>query len=198
MAMKTKILRQLHGVSEEIGMYLFNFILFLIRRIEKRVGRRVIVRRVALKHFSFMVWTFKRTMLPLGFCYLLVGLFYRKAVFDSLLWGLSLFVYGNFFPDFDSLFTVRNNRSAKKLSWHKKCLLLCFTPICIYLFSIGKWKIPLSETPKIFHSFKSVTIYGVFLSLLGFLLYGNLIEIASPLIFGLLGYLAHLKVDKYW
>ncbi len=196
-AMKTKILRQLHGVSEEIGMYLFNFILFLIRSIEKKVGRRIIVRRVALKHFSFMVWMFKKIVLPLGFCYLLVGLFYQEAVLDSLLWGIMLFVYGNFFPDFDSLFMGRKNR-VMKLSWHKKCLLLCFAPLCILMFSMGKWKIPLLETPKIFHSFKSVTIYCVFLSLLGFLFYGNLIEITSPLIFGLLGYLAHLKVDKYW
>jgi len=196
-AMKTKILRQLHGVSEEMGMYLFNFILFLIQSIEKKVRRRIIVRRVALEHFSFMVWMFKKIVLPLGFCYLLVGLFYQETVFDSLLWGIILFVYGNFFPDFDSLFIGRKNR-AMKLSWHKKCLLLCFAPVCILMFTMGKWKIPLSKTPKIFHSFKSVTIYGVFLSLLGFLLYGNLIEITSPLIFGLLGYLAHLKVDKYW
>ena len=144
-----------------------------------------------------MVWIFKTIMFPLGFCYLVVGLFYREVVFDSLVWRLSLFVYGNFFLDFDSLFTGRNKRDMK-LSWYKKCLLLCFAPICIFMFYIGKWKIPLSETPMMFHSFKSVMIYGIFLCLFGLLLYDNLIEIASPLIFGLLGYLAHLKADKYW
>ncbi|MFQ6081588.1 MAG: hypothetical protein ACE5OW_07975, partial [Candidatus Bathyarchaeia archaeon] len=63
--MKTKVfLRQLHGFSEELGDYLFNFILFLIRRVEKRAGKRVVVRRVALEHFSFMVWIFKTIVLP--------------------------------------------------------------------------------------------------------------------------------------
>jgi hypothetical protein len=197
--MKTKIFprQQLHGFLEETGGYLFNFILFLIRSVEKRAGRRVVTRRRALEHFSFMVWIFKSIVLPLGVCYLAVGLFYREVVFDSLVWGLSLFVYGNFFPDFDSLFTGRNKRGMK-LSWYKKCLLLFFAPVCVFMFYIKKWKIPLSETPKMFHSFKSVMMYGVFLGLLGLLLYDNLIEIASPLIFGLLGYLAHLKVDRYW
>jgi len=183
---------------EEINEYFLNFTLFLIRSVERKVRRRIILRKVALEHFSFMVWAFQRIVLPMVFGYLVVGFLFHEVVFDSLILGLLLFVYGNFFPEFDSLFKVRNNRSGKKLSWYKKCLLLCFAPVCIFMFSIGKWKIPLSETPKIFHSFKSVTIYGVFLSLLGFLLYGNLIEIASPLIFGLSGYLAHLKVDKYW
>lgn len=183
---------------KEINEYILNFTLFLIRSVERKVRRRIILRKVVLEHFSFMVWAFQRIVLPMVFCYLVVGFLFHEVVFDSLILGLLLFVYGNFFPDFDSLFRVGNNRSGKKLSWLKKGLLLCFAPVCIFMFSIGRWKIPLSGTPKIFHSFKSVTIYGVFLSLLGFFLYGNLIEIPSPLIFGLSGYLAHLKVDKYW
>ncbi len=190
--------RHFNTFFEEIGDYLFNLILFVIRSIEKRVHRRIIVRKVASKHFSYMARTFKMVILPVVFCYLMFGILLQEKVFDSLIFGLELYIYGNFLPDFDTLFTRRRRKRADRLPWFKKCLLLCFAPFCILMFYKGAWKIPSSETSRIFHNFKSVIIYGLFLFSLGFLLYDNIIETVSPLIFGLSGYLTHLKVDDYW
>jgi len=181
-----------------MGEYFFNLILFFVRSVERKVRRRIVVRRVALQHFSNMVWTFQRVILPIILCYLMVGLFIQEPIFGPLVLGLILFVYGNFFPDFDSLFRRRKGQNTKKLNWFKRILLLCFAPIFILMFYKGAWKIPSSETSRIFHNFKSVTMYGLFLFSLGYLIYNSLIEASTPLIFGLSGYLAHLKVDKYW
>lgn len=181
-----------------MGESFFDLILFFIRSVERKVRRRIVVRRVALQHFSFMIWSFQRVILPIILCYLMVGLFIQKAVFGPLVLSLALFVYGNFFPDFDSLFRRRKVQNTKMLNWFRRFLLLCFAPIFILMFYKGVWKIPSSETTMIFHNFKSVTMYGLFLFSLGYLVYNSLIEASMPLIFGLSGYLAHLKVDKYW
>jgi len=60
-----------------------------------------------------------------------------------------------------------------------------------------KWR-----TTETFHNFKSLIVYGVFLFTLGFLVLlvfrvslGGIIEVLLVPLFGLLGYLTHLKVD---
>jgi hypothetical protein len=192
------LLEELQGLFQELSYYFFNFIMFVIRGIENKVHRRIVVKRVVSEHFSFMVWTFKRVVLPISLCYLIIGFLCQRMVFDSLVLGLIVFVYGNFLPDLDSLFIRRGKRSVKKLSLFKKYVLLCLAPLYVYMIYFGVWEIPFSNTSKVFHNFKSAIIFGAFLFLLGFVLYTNLVEVVSPPIFGLLGYLAHLKVDKYW
>jgi len=76
------------------------------------------------------------------------------------------------------------------------------------------------HTSETFHNFKSLTIYAAFLLLLGFFAFGNITEILSifaygdmtklPIsigevteilslpLYGVIGYLTHLKVDHYF
>ncbi|MEM4701336.1 MAG: hypothetical protein QXZ51_04240, partial [Candidatus Bathyarchaeia archaeon] len=61
------------------------------------------------------------------------------------------------------------------------------------------------RTTETFHNFKSLIVYGVFLFAVGFFAFakfpiqtGNIIEILVFPLYGLAGYLTHLKVDKTW
>lgn len=61
------------------------------------------------------------------------------------------------------------------------------------------------RTAETFHNFKSLIVYGVFLLAVGFFAFiklpiqvGNVIEILVFPVYGLVGYLTHLKVDKIW
>jgi len=89
------------------------------------------------------------------------------------------------------------------LPWYKKYALLLFAPLLIWVLFSGirlGWK-----TTETFHDFKSLTIYGAFLFILGFLAFvkfpisiGNITEILSLPLYGIIGYLTHLKADKIW
>lgn len=89
------------------------------------------------------------------------------------------------------------------MPWYKKYALLLFAPLLIWILFSGtelKW-----QTTDTFHNFKSLTIYGTFLLAAGFFAFvkfpiniGNLTEILSIPLYGVAGYLAHLKVDKIW
>ena len=97
----------------------------------------------------------------------------------------------------------KDEEVAEDLPWYKKYFLLLFAPLLIWILFSGirlSWK-----TRETFHDFKSLTVYGIFLLILGFFAFvkfptnvGNMFEIISLPLYGIAGYLTHLKVDKIW
>jgi len=144
-------------------------------------------------------------LLPASLLYVFTDLYiFEENALDSMLWGLLIFFYSNFLPDLPSIYRrKKRNGEAKDLIWYKKYALLLFAPLLIWAFYSGirlSWK-----TTETFHNFKSLTVYGAFLFLLSFFAFGDLpistgdmAEIVFLPLYGLIGYLTHLKVDKVW
>jgi hypothetical protein len=142
--------------------------------------------------------------LPLSLLYVGANFyFFRENALGSVLWGLAIFFYSSFLPDLPSIYRKKENDKAGDLPWYKKYALLLFAPLLIWFLFSGMqqgWK-----TGETFHDFKSLTIYGAFLCVLGFFAFGklpidvgNIAEILSVPLYGVIGYLTHLKVDKIW
>jgi len=194
-----------------VGLYniLFGFVLHSFKSINRKVRSRFPVWRMeeeTLEHIHFLIKVFKWIILPTSLLYVLVDLYlFGENALDSTLWGILIFFYSNFLPDLPSIYRrkKRNNGKDKDLPWYKKYAILLFTPLLIWFLFSGMqlgWK-----TTQTFHDFKSLTIYGVFLFILGFLAFvqfpisiGTITKIFSMPIYGMIGYLAHLKVDKIW
>jgi hypothetical protein len=131
-----------------------------------------------------------------------LGFFFGNNVIDSLFLGVIIFVYSHFLPDLLSPFRIRNRKGKNKdETWFKKYALLFLAPLFIFLlFGDG---IPAFKTAEHFHNVKSLGAYSIFLFLLGLIFYGNMplslgriLEVFSLAIFGSIGYVTHLKVDK--
>jgi len=157
------------------------------------------------EHVHFLIKVFKWIVLPASLFYVCADFyFFRENALDSMLWGMLIFAYSNFLPDLLSIYRrKKNNARAEDLPWYKKYALLFFAPLLTWVLFSGirlRWR-----TEETFHNFKSLTIYGAFLSLLSFFAFvkfpieiGNIIEILSLPLYGVIGYLTHLKVDKIW
>ena len=155
------------------------------------------------EHVRTLIKVFKFIVLPASILYLLGSLFLLKEnAFDSALWGILIFFYSSFLPDLTCVFRKDHGKGkTKSLSGYKKYALLLFAPVFIcVLFSNAQfiWK-----TAEDFHNFKSLTIYSGFLMLLGFIVFGGfpvsmgqVIEMLALPVYGIVGYLTHLKVDK--
>lgn len=185
-----------------------SFVLFFFKNVNGLVRLKLPVWKMKAEtseHVHFAIKTFKNLVLPASIIYVCADLFFfgRNAL-DSALWGLLIFFYSNFLPDFPSIFRKRKDDGrTEELPWYKRYALLLFAPLFIWLLFSGQqigWK-----TTESFHNFRSLAIYEGFLLLLGFLLFGNLpisfgrlTEILSLSFYGAAGYLAHLKVDGIW
>jgi hypothetical protein len=157
------------------------------------------------EHVHLMVKVFKWAILPLSLLYVFADFyFFGENAFDSMLWGVLVFFYSNFLPDLPSIYRrKKSNVENKDLPWYKKYALLLFAPLLIWFLFSGiqtQWK-----TTATFHDLKSLTVYGTFLLVMGFFAFvqfpidvGNITEILSLPLYGAVGYLTHLKVDKIW
>ena len=157
------------------------------------------------EHFRLLRMVFKWIVFPASLFYVGVSIWYFGVnTLDSMVWGLLTFIYSSFLPDLPSIYRKRKNQNkTKNLAWYGSIALLYFAPIFVWLMFSGiklNW-----NTTETFHDFKSVALYGVFLVLCGFLMFGDLpfsigkiIEILSLSLYGITGYLTHLKVDKVW
>jgi hypothetical protein len=157
------------------------------------------------EHIHLMIRVFKWAILPLSLLYVLADFyFFGENAFGSMFWGIVVFFYSNFLPDLPSIFRrKKSNIETGDLPWYKKYALLLFAPLLIWFLFSGiqtQWK-----TTETFHDLKSLTIYGAFLFMVGFFAFvkfpidvGSIIEILSLPIYGVVGYLTHLKVDKIW
>jgi hypothetical protein len=194
-----------------VGLYnaTCGFVLHSFKSINRKIKSKLPVWRMeeeTLEHVHFAVRIFKWLVLPASLLYSLTMFFlFGQNALDSTLWGMLLFFYSNFLPDLPSIYRKKkkNNGKAKDLSWYKKYAILLFAPLLIWILFSGTqlaWR-----TTETFHNFKSLTVYGAFLFLLGFLAYVsfpieiiNIVKIASIPVYGIIGYLTHLKVDKIW
>jgi len=158
------------------------------------------------EHVHLLTKVFKWIVLPSSAFYgCTMFIFFGQNALDAILLANLLFFYSNFVPDLPAIFrrrVYRDDRDAlhENLSKYTAYALLLFAPLFIALLFCGKkikWK-----TTETFHNFKSLIVYGAFLFMLGFLVVlvfhfslGGIIEVLCVPLFGLLGYLTHLKVD---
>lgn len=200
--------KALRGLLASLYNALFGFVLHSFRSINCKVKSKFPVWRMeeeTLEHVHSVVKVFKWIILPVSALYVFT-LFYflGENALDSMLWGILTFFYSNFLPDLPSIYRKKEGDSVyEDPPWYKKYFLLLFAPIVIWILFSGvrlKWK-----TTETFHNFKSLSIYGVFLLLVGFFAFvkfpisiGNTAEILSLPLYGIAGYLTHLKVDKIW
>ncbi|MBI2673010.1 hypothetical protein HYX19_02010 [Candidatus Woesearchaeota archaeon] len=146
------------------------------------------------EHFTFLKWTFKRILLPIIVFYVIVGIFLRTNVLGSLVIALLIFLYSNFLPDID--FLMKEAKKEERVSkWYEKYALLFFAPIVIYYILDGRKKPIYTEKGKSFHNFKTALIYGIFLFIVGAILWQESIKMLVLPFFGVLGFSFHLMVD---
>ena len=201
----SKILKAIHDALAGLHKALFNLVLTFFEELNKRVRARVLLyfmEKETGEHVKTLIKVFKYVVLPLSLFYVLLDFFlFGENAVDSMLWGILTFVYSSFLPDLPSICRKQRNGGAKKdLSWYKKYALLLFAPLFIWALFSGtqlKWK-----TYETFHNFKSLTIYAGFLCALGFVFMyppftiADLTELVSVPLYGVIGYLTHLKVDR--
>ena len=196
----------MHHVLTGLHNALFVFVLSFFENVNERIRSRLPFWRLeeeTAEHVRMAVEVFEVIIFPFSIIYLLGNLFFlRENAFDSMLWGIVIFFYSNFLPDLTSVCRWRRaQRRTGDLPWYKKYAVLLFAPLFVLLlFSnvhLG-W-----QTSENFHNFRSLTVYGGFLLLLGFVFFGGfpiswgqLTEMLILPFYGALGYLAHLKVDK--
>jgi len=192
------------------GLYnaLYGFVFHSFKSINRKVRAKLPVWRMeeeTLEHVHSSIRVFKRLVLPLSLIYVCADFyFFGENALDSMLWGMLAFIYSNFLPDLPFIYRRKqNNGETADLPWYKKYTLLLLAPLLIWILFSGirlEWK-----TNETFHNFKSLTVYGIFLLILGFFGFirfpisiGNIIKVLSFPIYGAIGYLTHLKVDKIW
>jgi hypothetical protein len=209
MAITVKLRKLLVAVRSMLrGLHnaLFVFILNFFESINKKIQSRLPFWRMeeeTSEHVHMAVEVFELAVLPFSIFYLFWNLFFLKEnAFDSMLWGILIFFYSNFLPDITGIFwRKKEKRKIRDLAWYKKYAILLFAPLLVLiLFSnvhLG-WK-----TTEDFHNFKSLTIYGGFLLLWGFVVFGGfpvslgqMTEMLVLPLYGAIGYLTHLRVDK--
>lgn len=200
-------LKAVKGAIVGLRDALYGIVLEFFKAVNSRIGSKLSVwfmEKETSEHVHLLGIVFC-VVFPASLFYVFADFyFFKENALDSMLFGLLVFVYSNFLPDLPSIYR-RNKYSgnAEDLAWYKKYAILLFAPFLIWAFFSGirlGWR-----TTETFHNFKSLAVYGGFLSLLGFFAFGNapiligdITEIISLPLYGLIGYLTHLKVDKIW
>jgi hypothetical protein len=185
---------------------IFGFVLTFFSSVNRRVRSALPFWRMeeeTSEHVRMLVKVFKYAVFPASLFYVCADfIFFHENALDSMLWGILVFSYSSFLPDLPSIFrSSKDDGKNGDLPWYKKYSLLLFAPLFIWMIFSGMrigWK-----TKENFHDIKSFTIFGIFLFLLGFLAFGgfpiyvgDMMEVLSLPLYGLIGYLSHLKVDK--
>jgi len=186
----------------------YNSVLRYFRTVNRKAGKTIelwLIKAETLQHVDSIVKVFKWIVVPASLIYVLASFsILKENALDSTLLGVAFFFYSNFLPDIPAIFRGKHYEDLKTLNQglpgYKKYALLLFAPLFIALFLCGiklGWK-----TTETFHNLKSLAIYTGFLSIIGFLIFaslpigiGDAIETISLPLFGLAGYLTHLKVD---
>ena len=148
------------------------------------------------EHFGFLKWSIKRIILPIAVFYVLIGFFLQEYVLGALFTAFVVYLYANFLPDLDAFFWHDKKTECKKATKIEKRLALFFAPIMIYYILSKKTK-PLDlGSKKAFHNKKALIEFTIFLFLIGLILYFSILKASFFALFGFLGYLTHLIVDK--
>ena len=184
---------------------LFNLTLTFFEELNKQIRSRMhpyFMEQETKEHVKALIKVFKYVILPASLFYVISNfLLLQENTLDSMILGIALFIYSSFLPDLPSIYRrTRNTGTTEDLPCYKKYALLLFAPLFIWAIFSGtqlRWK-----TTETFHNLKSLTVYSSFLLLLGLLFVyppitvADLTELASTPLYGLIGYLTHLKVDK--
>ncbi|MGC8998211.1 MAG: hypothetical protein ACP5JW_02250 [Candidatus Bathyarchaeia archaeon] len=185
----------------------FNFVLNSFKSINRKIWSKFPVWRMreeTKEHVHSSIKVFKWIILPASLLYVFLELYlFGENALDTMLWGLAVFFYSNFLPDLPSIYRRKAKNNAKDLPWYKRYAILLFAPLLVWILFSGvrlNWR-----TTETYHNFKSLTVYCVFLFIVGFFAFvqfpialGNLCEIFVFPLYGLAGYLTHLKVDRIW
>ena len=201
-----RIFRAIKNALNELRRAFFNLMLTFFEEVNMRIHSRIrlwYMEKETGEHVKMLIKVFKFVVLPASLFYIFSDFFFfRENALDSMLWGILTFIYSNFLPDLASIYRRRkSDGTTEDLPWYKKYALLLFAPLFIWALISGtrlRWK-----TSETFHNFKSLTIYGGFLLLLGCIFIyplpftiADLTKLVSIPLYGLTGYLTHLKVDK--
>lgn len=147
------------------------------------------------EHFNFINWMFKRILLPLIVFYVVMGLILNTNVFGSLFISLLMFIYSNFLPDTDFLIKKTKDKNKDSL-WYEKYSLLFFAPIIMYYIIAGRARPLYSVEDRYFHNFRTAIVWGIFLFIVGSIFWTDALKRIMLLVFGMLGFIFHLMVDK--
>lgn len=202
--------RYSRSLSRSLYEKIYGLVLGYFMNVNQKVNAKIslwFMKLETFEHVHLMIKVFKWIVLPSSVLYgYSMLIFFGLNVLDSILLADLMFFYSNFVPDLPAIFrrkAYRDERDSlhEEFPIYKSYALLLLAPVFIILLFCRKkmkWKTTLT-----FHTFKSLAIYGIFLSILGFLALvafpisiGTFIKIIWVLIFALLGYLTHLKVDE--
>jgi len=197
------------SVSRSLYEDLYGLVLGYFKRVNRKVRAKIslwFMKLETFEHVHLLTKVFKWIVLPSSVLYgCAMFIFFGQNALDSILIANLLFFYSNFLPDLPAIFRRKVYHDVRDtfhedLPRHKTYALLLFAPLFIVLLFCGKkikWR-----TTETFHNFNSLVVYGAFLFMLGFLVLmvfqvslGGIIEVLCVPLFGLLGYLTHLKVD---
>jgi hypothetical protein len=189
----------------------YNLVLYYFRTTNRKVKSSIALwymKYETLEHVDLLTKVLKWIVLPASLFYFFSAFYFlEENVLASIFFGLLIFLYSNFLPDLPAVFRRKVRRGTEnktdELCWYKKYALLLLAPLFIGVLFCGQqlgWK-----TAANFHNFKSLAIYGAFLFTLSFIAFGDfpisagdVTQILSIPLYGLTGYLTHLKVDKIW
>jgi hypothetical protein len=201
-----KFVKGFQSLLINIRNAIFGFVLAFFSSLNRKIRSAIPFWRMeeeTSEHVHMLVKMFKYVVLPASLFYVCADfVFFKENALDSMFWGILMFLYSNFLPDLPSIFRRgKREGQSENLPWYKKYSILLFAPVFIWLLFSGiriGWK-----TAENFHNFKSLTVFGVFLFLLGFFAFGkfpvdfgDMTEVFSLPVYGLMGYLCHLKVDE--
>jgi len=187
----------------------YGSVLRYFKSVNRKAGKKValwFMKCETFQHLHFLIKVFKWVVLPASFLYVYLDFcFFGQNALDSMFLGILVFVYSTFLPDLPSIYRSRKACSktggtTEDSPWYEKYALLLFAPLFIGAFFLGtRLRCKTAET---FHNFRSLFVYATFLLTLGFFAFGDfpisigdITEILSLPIYGLIGYLTHLRVD---
>jgi hypothetical protein len=201
--------RYSRSVSASLYEKIYGLVLGYFTKVNRKVNTKIslwFMKLETFEHVHLLTKVFKWIVLPSSVLYgYAMFVFLGLNTLNSILLANLMFFYSNFVPDLPAIFRRKVYRDVRdsyygELPKYKSYALLLLAPVFIILLFCGKkmkWK-----TTETFHNFKSLAIYGTFLFILGFFVsvvfpfsVGGLIEVVWVLLFGLLGYFTHLKVD---
>jgi hypothetical protein len=198
-----KFVKGVKSLLANVRNAVFGFVLTFFSSANKKIKSTLPFWRMeeeTSEHVHMLVKVLKYVVLPMSLLYICADfVLFQENALDSMFWGILVFLYSNFLPDLPSVFR-KSGKENEDLPWYKKYSLLLFAPLFIWLLLSGSrigWK-----TAETFHNFRSLAVFGVFLFFLGFFFYGsfpigigNITEIFSLPLYGVTGFLSHLRVD---
>jgi len=202
----TRLLVTVYRMLMFLPRLLHSIVLLFFRSINQKVRANLPIWRMEVEtseHVHIAVKAFRWIIIPASLLQIFSHFFFLgENALTFVFCAQLVFLYSSFVPDLPSIFRKKKGRT-ESLPWHKKYALLLFAPLFIWAVFSGMhvdWK-----TNEDFHNFRSLGIYFVFLLLCGFLAFGGLAptikgiaETLSFPLYGAIGYLIHLKVDKIW